>query len=82
MTDYVRIKRLANGYTISVDDPKIEAANRKRKDSVPWVDPTREFVFANVADVLEWLEKNLDKALPDDDFDSSFTAALLEDDEK
>ena len=83
--DVVRIKRLSNGYTISIRDPKIVAANNKRDSSkgpsAPYKDPEREFAFTTIEQVLAWLKANLDKALPEDSFDSAFTAALVEDDD-
>lgn len=81
--DDVRIKRLSNGYTVRIRDPKIIKANQKRDSSkgpcAPYKDPEREFAFTDIDKVLAWLKANLDKALPEDDFDSSFDAALVED---
>ena len=83
--DDVRIKRLSNGYTVRIRDPKIVKANQKRDSSKgpfpSYKDPEREFAFADIDKVLAWLKANLDKALPEDDFDSSFEAALVEDDD-
>ena len=84
--DNVRIKRLANGYTIRLRDPKIIKANQKRdmsKDGpcAPYKDPEREFAFTDIDKVLAWLKANLDKALPKDDFDSAFTAAVEDTDD-
>ena len=75
--DGVRIERATNGYTISMRDPKIEAANRKRSLSdktmdTPWVDPSRTYVFSDIEAVLTFIKANLDKALPKDDYSSAF----------
>jgi hypothetical protein len=80
MSDYsVRIERLSNGYTVRLDDPKIRKANQTGKG--PWKDASREYAFDDIKKVLAFLGKNLDKALPEDDFDSSFDAAAAEDDD-
>lgn len=79
----VRIARAENGYTVSMRDPKIVAANAKRelsnKSTMPWMDPNKEYVFADFATMSDFLEKNLDKALPKPSFEASFDA--LSDDE-
>ena len=75
--DCLRIERLTNGYLIRVDDPKIVAANRKSKGG-EYRDPERKFVFDDVKGVMAWLEANIDKALPKDDFDTAFDNAALE----
>ena len=75
-----RIERLTNGYEVSVRDPKIVEANRKSNSS--YKNPCREYVFTDVKSVLLFLEKNLDKALPADDFDSSFDAAVADMDDE
>ena len=85
--DEVRIKRLSNGYTIRLRDPKIVKANQKRDRSssgapyAPYKDPEREFAFTDIDKVLAWLKANLDKALPEDDFDSAFSTAVEDDDD-
>lgn len=75
----VRIERASNGYTVCVTDPKIVEANRKRDSSkgpyTPYKDPQREYIFDDIKKVLSFIEKNLDKALPKDDYSSSFDAA-------
>lgn len=84
--DEVRIKRLSNGYTIRLRDPKIVKANQKRDRPgsgvvVQYKDPEREFAFTDIDKVLAWLKANLDKALPEDDFDSAFSTAVEDDDD-
>ena len=88
-SDSVRVKRLTNGYMICVTDPKIQKANDARdfssKNTTPYRDPDREFVFKNIDAVLAWLKANLDTALPAGDvtssFDSTFDAAVKDDDD-
>lgn len=80
-----RIEKVANGFTVSMKDPDIVKANRKRentKEPSPgrWQDPNKSFVFENVEDVLTFLQKTLPKALPADEYGSTFTKALQETD--
>ena len=87
MGDSVRIERAANGYTVSMTDPKIEAANRKRDMSgkgsmAPYIDPHKEYVFTDLKAVMTFLTANLDKALPAVDYDSAFELASEEADEE
>lgn len=84
MDGCVRIERATNGYTVNVSDPKIREANNKRDIGskgpyAPYRDPNKEYIFTNIKTVLAFLEKNLDKALPKDDFGSSFDAAVAAD---
>lgn len=80
MDGCVRIERASNGYTVCVTDPKIVAANRKRDSSkgdyTPYKNPQREYIFDDIKKVLSFLEKNLNKALPVDDYTSSFDEAV------
>ena len=72
----VKIERAVNGYEVCLTDPKIAAENAKPNGK--WRDPEREFVFDDIEGVLDFLEKNLDKALPMDDYESSFDMAANE----
>jgi hypothetical protein len=85
MSEYCcRIERMVNGYEVEMKDPKIIAANRKpNKDGVgSYRDPYVSYVFKSVDEVLAFLKKNLDKALPDDEYETSFDAAMAEDEEE
>lgn len=83
-----RISKHRNGYEISITDPKIVEANRKRdnakKDApyVPWRDPQVSYVFKSVKELVTFLTDNLEKAVPTDEFSSSFdkAAAAAEED--
>lgn len=77
----VRIERLKNGFEVEMRDPEIVKANNapsKNNAPRPWKDPNVGYVFKTVDEVLAFLKKNLDKALPEDEFDSSFDAATEE----
>ena len=81
MSNSVRIERAANGYTVEMKDPKIVAENNKKSDKMEptvWKDPCKEYVFSDFKSMMMFLEKNLDKALPMDEYDSSFETAVKE----
>jgi len=77
----IRIEREANGYTVSVTDPKIVAENNKRDTKgdrvyAPWKDPCKTYIFKNVKEVTDFVTKNINKALPADDYSSAFDTAV------
>lgn len=81
--DCVRIERLENGYTVSLDDPAIVKANRAPSvktatgyKSTPYRDPRKEYAFKTVEEVMAFLGKNLDKALVCNEYESSFDDAI------
>lgn len=81
MSDYsCRVERMTNGYSVRLTDPKIQKANDNPNRKGSWRDPSREFVFTDIDKVLEFLKKNLNKALPQDDFDSAFAEVSAKDD--
>lgn len=73
----VVIERVANGYEVEVSEPST------KKDDGMYADRRKEYVFKTVDEVLGFLTKNLDKALPADEYDSAFDDAVeeMEDDE-
>jgi hypothetical protein len=75
----VTIDRIANGYTVSMRDPKLVKKNQKPG---PWVDPCKKYSFDTLEKTLDFLKKNLDKALPEEDYDTAFETASAEADEK
>jgi len=81
MSDICKIERLANGYEVEVTDPKIAEANRKSKMGGGWKDPKVSYAFKTIKEVLAFLEKNLDKALPLDEYESSFKVAAKDEEE-
>jgi len=78
----VYIERKQNGYEVEIHDPKIVEQNRDPSSKRPWRDPKRSYVFKSVKEVLDFLNKNLDKALPMDEYSSSFDKAAGEIDGK
>ena len=79
----VYIERKQNGYEVEITDPKIVEQNRDPKSKAPWREPKKSYVFKDVKEVLAFLNKNLDKALPVDEYTSSFDKAVgeLDDDD-
>lgn len=74
----VVIERVANGYEVEVSEP---ALSPKKDANVLYQDRRKEYVFKTIDEVLSFLTKNLDKALPQDEYDSAFDEAVEEDDE-
>jgi hypothetical protein len=75
----IRIERAENGYTVSAIDPKIAAENDKPGSK--WRDPNREYVFKTIGEVMAFVEKIADIALPvetssPDPFSKAFNAAV------
>lgn len=81
--DCIRIERERDGYAVTVTDPEIVAANQKRDmksggdsedaaPSDPWRDPNVEYEFQTKEQVLAFVEKAIDIALPADDYSSTF----------
>ncbi len=79
----IRIQRLQNGYTVRMTDPDIVKKNNERnkgKDSccVPWQDPDVTYAFDTKEKVAKFVVDNIDKALPDDEYSSTFDKAAKE----
>ena len=78
------IKRLQNGYTLRITDPEIVKQNKARTNTKDgccapgWKDPEVEYAFDGADQLVEFLEANLEKALPVDDYTASFDAAVKE----
>lgn len=77
----VVIERKVNGYEVEVTDPEIKAKNNGPMPVGEYRSAEKEYVFKTVDEVLTFLTKNLDKALPADEYDSSFDEALAEDED-
>ena len=76
----VRIEKLENGYEVEIREPKRAKANKKELGD--YVDPWCGYAFKTAAEVAAFIEKNLDKAQSDgDDYNSSFDAAVAEEDD-
>ena len=79
----IRIERERQGFCVRATDPKIEAANsardRGKGDVVaPWKDPNVEFKFDTKAQVLAFVDKAIDIALPADEYSTAFDKAAKE----
>lgn len=79
----IRIECLTNGYTVSVDDPKIRKKNEERDSSKgvypSYQDPERKFAFTTEAQVIAFVTKNLKKVMPAKkvaDYETSFDTAV------
>lgn len=75
----VKIERLANGYEVEMRDPAIVKKNSNMK-SGGYKDPHVSYAFKTVDEVMAFLKKNLDKAMPMDEYESSFAEAVTEED--
>lgn len=78
----IRIRKLQNGFTVSMNDPAIVKKNRERDTSgkTPSVyrDPEVTYTFKDAAAVAKFVGENIDKVIPEDDFSSSFDKAAQE----
>jgi hypothetical protein len=77
--DNIRICRERDGFEVNVTDPEIVKANRERNKggdccapSSDWKDPNVEYRFDNKEQVLKFLDKAMDIALPSDEYSSTF----------
>ena len=84
--EIVRIERAKNGFTVEMRDPKIDEQNRKRRNGkddeevdIEHRSPFVSYVFESVEAVLAFLGENLEKAMPLDEFETSFKEAVKED---
>lgn len=75
MDGRITICRDRNGFSVRATDPEIEKKNRARdrdKECTPWVDPSVEYNFETKDQVLAFVGKAIDIALPADEFTSAF----------
>jgi hypothetical protein len=74
-----KIERAKNGFEVEMCDPKIKQANM---GDGPYKDPYVKYVFKTSAEVLAFMKENLDKAVPmEDEYESSFNEAMMEEDD-
>ena len=80
--DGIRIKKLTNGYSLYFRDPEIVKANQSRdtsaKESKPYRSPEREMAFKDVGEVTAFLTKHLEKMCKAEDYETSFSKAVME----
>lgn len=82
MYDRIKIERnRGGGFTVCCTDPAIVASNQAREDSrgdvvkgttSKWRDPNVEYDFEEKSQVLAFVEKAMDIALPEDEYSSAF----------
>ena len=80
MDDIVcRIERLDNGWEVEICDPAGVDMNKASKGM--YISPWKAYAFKTVKEVVDFLAKNLEKAVPanHDDFESSFKEATSDD---
>lgn len=81
--EIVRIERAQNGFQVEMRDPEIDRKNREREDGDGrevdgYRSPFVSYVFEDIEAVLAFLGENLDKAMPLDEFETSFNEASKE----
>ena len=80
--DNIRIKKLTNGYSLYFRDPEIVKANELRNTSTKslktYRDPEREMAFKDVKELTTFLNANLQKLCTADDYETSFSKAVME----
>lgn len=85
MGEYVvKIERLKNGFEVEMTDPAIVKQNRassKSNKPMPWKDPNVGYAFKTAEEVCKFLMANLDKAMPMDEYESSFDEAAATEEE-
>ena len=80
----IGIQRHRNGYTVRITDPKIVKQNDERTRDKngntveSWRDPQVSYAFSTSDEVVDFIKSNIDKALPVDDFSSTFDKAAKE----
>lgn len=76
-----KIERLANGYEVELTDPQIVKENQSAKLGKPWKDPKVCYAFKSAKEVVKFLSKHLETALPLDEYSTSFDKATEEEDD-
>jgi hypothetical protein len=77
----IEIERVANGYEVEIYDHKIMKQNEKSGSGEygpKYKDPRVTYVFKTEAEVMDFLTKNMSKALPKSEFDAAYDAAAKE----
>lgn len=76
----INIERTQNGYLVRMTDPKLVEQNNKRDKGsdccVPWQDPQVKYSFEDKQGVVDFVTANIDKALPVDEYSSTFDAEV------
>ena len=66
----IRIERDRNGFEVRLVDPAI--AQKNDGPNSDWQDPSVEYQFETFAQVIEFLEKVGEKALPEENYSQAF----------
>lgn len=75
----IRIERNRNGYEVTVTDPEVVKKNNiNRGEGVVWQSPHREYQFATKQQVMKFVDKVFDQALPADEYNAAFDKAAKE----
>lgn len=79
MYNAIRIERERGVFKVRASDPAIAEANRKRDKSsdgsaecAPWKDPDVEYMFETKDQVIAFVDKAIDIALPIEEYSSAF----------
>lgn len=77
----VTIERVTNGWEVEYEDQEIVKANKggNKLGSMTYRNPMKEMVFKSTKEVTDFLNKNLDKLCSADEYSTSFSNALMED---
>lgn len=78
----VTIERVTNGWEVEYEDQEIVKANRSGSGKLgvsTYKDPMKEMVFKSTKEVTDFLTKNLDKLCSEDEYSTSFSNALMDD---
>lgn len=74
----IKIERLTNGWEVEMTDPEIVKANQapaKGGKYTPYKDPKVAYAFKTKDEVVKFISANLEKAMPMDEYESSFDEA-------
>lgn len=80
----IRIGRTQNGFLVTITDPAIVKQNQERNNTskgdccAPWQDPDVKYSFETKEAVATFISENIDKALPVDEYSSTFDKAAKE----
>lgn len=78
----ISIERTQNGFLVRITDPKIVKQNQTGDKSsdccAPWQDPQVKYSFEDEKGVIKFITDNIDKALPVDEYSSTFDKAAKE----
>lgn len=77
----ISIERTQNGFLVRITDPAIAKKNQERDKSsdgccAPWQDPQVKYSFEDEKGVIKFITENIDKALPVDEYSSTFDKAV------